>query len=82
MTQILPTAVPSVYGALGPEALAALEGAPPAGDAAAVRRYAAEQFAGVADPGRALGGADSAQFVWALSVRSASQLWDSMSMPH
>ncbi len=71
MTQILPEAVPSVYGALGPEALAALEGAPPAGDVARVRRYAAEQFAGVADPAHALGGADGARFAWALSVRSA-----------
>jgi len=60
-----------VYGALGPEALAALEGAPPAGDVARVRRHAAKQFAGVADPARALGGADGALFAWALSVRSA-----------
>ena len=67
--QILPESVPSVYGGLTDDAIAALEGAPPAGDVARVRRYVAQQYAAIADPARALGGASEADFAWALSVR-------------
>lgn len=61
--------MPSVYGAITGETLAALEGAPPAEDAARVRRWIAEQYAAMPDPAEALCGAGEAQFAWALSVR-------------
>ncbi|KAK9828380.1 hypothetical protein WJX81_001534 [Elliptochloris bilobata] len=66
--EILPDSVPSVYGAIWPEALEALEGAPPAIDVAGVRQFIAQQYADIADPKAALGGAGKADVAWALSV--------------
>lgn len=58
-----------MYGGITEDTFAALEGAPPAGDLKRVRQYVSEQYAAIADPVRALGGASEADFAWALSVR-------------
>ena len=61
-----------MYGGITADTLAALEGAPPAGDLRHVRQFVAEQYAAIPDPEGALGGASEAEFAWGLSVRPES----------
>ena len=70
--QMLPGVVPSAYGGMTADTISAPEGAPPAGDLRRMRQNVAEQYAAIADPERALGGASETEFAWALSVREGS----------